>query len=104
MEAKQTLNSLFEKIDIPKTSHIMDSQREVSQEELTKRMFIAHQLEELGISTSKFDGDDEHEDEDEWEVRKLLEEGKEIPTELKKRILDKKREKTGRTCNQTSLI
>lgn len=93
MEETVNMISLFQKIDIPKAPHIMDSQKEVSKEELAKRMYITHQLEELGISTSRFDRDDEHEDEDEWKVRKLLEEGKEIPEELRQRILEKKKVK-----------
>ncbi|MDD6291685.1 MAG: hypothetical protein PUA77_07870 [Lachnospiraceae bacterium] len=95
MEAMVNKTFLFDKIDIPKAPHIMDSQKEVSEEEIARRMYIAHQLEELGISTSKFDGDDEHEDEDEWKVRKLLEEGKEIPEELRQRILEKKKLNNG---------
>ena len=95
MEAMVNKTFLFDKIDIPKAPHIMDSQKEVSEEEIARRMYIAHQLEELGISTSKFDGDDEHEDEDGGKVRKLLEEGKEIPEELRQRILEKKKLNNG---------
>ena len=46
-------------------------------------------LESVGISSSRFDGDDEHEDEDELQIRLLLAEGRDIPDDLLERLKEK---------------
>ena len=77
---------------IRKPSVRNDMQNVVSPQEIERRMKIEKQLEELGISTSNFDFFiiNEHEDEDVLEAIILANQGKEIPNELKIKILDKK--------------
>lgn len=79
---------------IHKPSVRNDLQNVASPQEIEKRMKRDKQLEELGISTSNFDFFilNEHEDEDVLEAIILANQGKEIPKELKKKILDKKQE------------
>lgn len=71
-----------------------DLQNIASPQEIERRLKRDKQLEELGISTSNFDFFilNEHEDEDVLEAIILANQGKEIPKELKKKILDKKQE------------
>ncbi|MCM1156736.1 MAG: hypothetical protein NC314_11685 [Roseburia sp.] len=63
-------------------------------EEIEKRVKRDRQLAEVGISTSNFDFFfyDGHEDEDVLEAMILVNEGKEIPQELKDKLLKKKQE------------
>lgn len=84
------LNKFFVDIQKPDAPHIMDSQEEISKQEIEERYRIARILEELGISISRFDGDDGHEDKDELDAMILVNAGKEIPDELKERLLEKK--------------
>ena len=81
---------------IHKPSVRNDMQNVVSPQEIERRMKIEKQLEELGISTSNFDFFiiNEHEDEDVLEAIILANQGKDIPEELKVRILSKKQEVT----------
>lgn len=64
------------------------------QEEIEKRMRRDKQLEAVGISASNFDFFffDGYEDEDALEALILVNEGKEIPQELKEKLLKKKKE------------
>ena len=79
---------------IHKPSVRNDLQNVASAQEIERRMKRDKQLEELGISTSNFDFFifNEHEDEDVLEAIILANQGKEIPDELKIKILGKKRE------------
>ena len=86
MNNTMTVTSLFDKIEKPSKPHIMDSQVPVTKEELNERLRKTAILESVGISSSCFDGDDEHEDEDELQLRLLLSEGKAVPDELLERI------------------
>ena len=86
MNNTMTVTSLFDKIEKPSKPHIMDSQVPVTKEELNERLRKTAILESVGISSSRFDGDDEHEDEDELQLRLLLSEGKAVPDELLERI------------------
>lgn len=65
-----------------------------SQEEIEKRKRRDKQLAEVGISTSVFDFFffNGHEDEDVLEAMILVNEGKEIPEELKEKLLKKRQE------------
>ena len=89
MNATMTITSLFDKIEKPSKPHIMDSQTPVTKEELDDRLRKAAILESVGISSSRFDGDDEHEDEDELQIRLLLAEGRDIPDDLLERLREK---------------
>ena len=89
MNATMTITSLFDKIEKPSQPHIMDSQTPVTKEELDDRLRKAAILESVGISSSRFDGDDEHEDEDELQIRLLLAESKDIPDDLLERLKEK---------------
>ncbi|MCI7813012.1 MAG: hypothetical protein MR543_04945 [Robinsoniella sp.] len=89
MNATLTITSLFDKIEKPSKPHIMDSQIPVTKEELEERLRKAAILESVGISSSRFDGDNEHEDEDELQIRLLLAEGKDIPNDLLERLKEK---------------
>ena len=86
MNNTMTVTSLFDKIEKPSKPHIMDSQVPVTKEELNERLRKTAILGSVGISSSRFDGDDEHEDEDELQLRLLLSEGKAVPDELLERI------------------
>ncbi len=55
-------------------------------------MRIAEELENLGISISKFDTEDGYEDSDELQAILLVSQGKIIPEDLKKRLMDKKQQ------------
>lgn len=85
------INRLYDKIKIPSNPHITDIQEPVTEEELQDRMRIAEELEKLGISISKFDTADGHEDKDEMQAIILVKQGKNIPEDLKERLMDKKR-------------
>lgn len=86
MNATLTITSLFDKIEKPSKPHIMDSQTPVTKEELDERLRKAAILESVGISSSRFDGDDEHEDEDELQIWLLLAKDKEVPADLLERL------------------
>jgi hypothetical protein len=60
-----------------------------SQDEINENLRRAKALEELGISTSNFDGDDGSEDSDILEAIILVNQGKDIPNELKEKIKSK---------------
>jgi hypothetical protein len=60
-----------------------------SQDEINENFRRAKALEELGISTSNFDGDDGSEDSDILEAIILVNQGKDIPNELKEKIKSK---------------
>lgn len=92
MTSEQTGLQSMENL-IHKPSVRNDMQNVVSPQEMERRMKIEKQLEELGISTSNFDFFiiNEHEDEDVLEAIILANQGKDIPEELKIRILSKKR-------------
>jgi hypothetical protein len=60
-----------------------------SQDEINENLRRAKVLEELGISTSNFDGDDGSEDSDILEAMILVNQGKDIPSELKEKIKSK---------------
>jgi hypothetical protein len=57
-----------------------------SQDEINENFRRARALEELGISTSNFDGDDGSEDSDILEAMILINQGKDIPDELKEKL------------------
>ena len=71
-----------------------DLQNVASPQDIERRVKRDKQLEELGISVSNFDFFilNEHEDEDVLEAIILANQGKEIPKELKIKILGKKQE------------
>ena len=71
-----------------------DLQNIASHQEIERRLKRDKQLEELGISISKFDFSalNEYEDEDVLEAIILANQGKEIPKELKIKILGKQQE------------
>jgi len=85
-------NEFYDKIKIPSRPHTTDELKDVT-EELESRMRIADELECLGISISKFDAEDGHEDSDELQAIILVNEGKKVPEDLKKRLIDKQKKK-----------
>lgn len=92
METKLiNINAFFDKVEKPLTPHITYGQEPITEVEMERRMQIAEELESLGISISKFDVKDEHEDEDVLQAMIYANEGKEIPEELKKRLLEKRK-------------
>jgi hypothetical protein len=83
----------FEKISRtikkPKIRAEKDHSVLASQDEINENLRRAKALEELGISTSNFDGDDGSEDSDILEAMILINQGKDIPNELKEKIKNK---------------
>lgn len=60
-----------------------------SREEIEERLRKTTILEGLGISTSNFDGDSEHEDSDVLNAILLVNAGNEIPDDLRQRLMEK---------------
>ena len=89
------LDRMFSEIKVPSKPHIANEQQPVTHEELENRMRIAKELESIGISTSKFDSENGHEDADVMQAIILVNQGKRVPEDLRKRLL-KKTEKTRR--------
>ncbi|MCM1047722.1 MAG: hypothetical protein NC433_04780 [Clostridiales bacterium] len=90
METKMiNIDDIFDKVEKPLTPHITYGQEPVTEVEIGRRMKIAEELERLGISISKFDIKDEHEDEDALQAIIYANQGKEIPEDLKKRLMEK---------------
>lgn len=71
--------------------HVAEEQEPVTEEEMESRMRVAEELEDLGISISKFDAEDGYEDSDELQAILLVSQGKKIPEDLKKRLMDKQK-------------
>ncbi len=65
------------------------SELTVSKLEIMERFQRDKKLEELGISTSKFDGDDGKEDPDELEAIILINRGEALPKDLEQRLKEK---------------
>ncbi|MCM1087596.1 MAG: hypothetical protein NC419_05525 [Muribaculaceae bacterium] len=85
------VNSIYENIKVPIRSHITDGQEPITEDELERRRIVAEELETFGISISKFDvEEDGHEDKDILQAIILANQGKQIPEELRKRLLGKK--------------
>lgn len=90
MEARPLdINIAYNKSKKPSKPHITDGQETVSEEEIKNRMRVTEELESLGISTSKFDIEDGHEDSDELQAILLVRQGKKVPEDLKKRLKNK---------------
>ena len=91
METKLiSINDFWGKVEKPMAPHITYGQEPVTEAEWERRLQIAEELESLGISISKFDTEDEHEDEDVLKAIIYVNQGKEIPEDLRKRLLKKK--------------
>lgn len=71
--------------------HITYGQESITEEEIKRRMRVAEELENLGISISRFDTEDEHEDADADVLQAIIyaDQGEKIPEDLKKRLMEK---------------
>ena len=65
-----------------------------TEEELEKRMEINRRMNELGIETGVFDGDNGEEDLDKLEASLYIMQGKEVPPELVKILREKMQKKS----------
>lgn len=86
-----SMNETYDKINIPLRPHITDDQKPVTEKEMENRIRVVKELDKLGISISKFDAEDEHEDADELQAILLVNQGKKIPKDLKERLMDKQK-------------
>lgn len=84
-----------ETITKPAISHVNIKSTRASQAEIEDRYKKAKILEELGISTSRFSGYDNegHEDADELQAIILVNDDKEIPEDLRSRLIQKRQQK-----------
>lgn len=97
MEAKLiNINNFLDSIEKPLNPHVTYGQEPVTEDEMERRTAIAEELESLGISTSKFDVEDGHEDEDVLQAIIYANQGKKIPEDIKKRLMEKKMEQKKR--------
>lgn len=87
-EMKRAIDSIMnENIKKPSTPLILDGQEELTQEEFEKRLFVEQQLSSVGISTTIFDGENiDYENPYILEAILLVNNGKEIPEDLKQKI------------------
>ncbi len=91
METKLiNINAIFDKVEKPLIPHITYGQEPITEVELERRVQIAEELDSLGISISKFDAEDGHEDEDVLQAIIYANQGKAIPEDLRKRLMEKK--------------
>ena len=81
----------------PVANHANIQSTRASQAEIEDRYRKAKVLEELGISISRFSEyeSDEHEDPDELQAIILVNEGREIPEELRARLIQKQKQISG---------
>ena len=78
-------------VEKPPVPHIMESQTELTEQELARRRFAEKQLSELGISITSFDTrDDGHENPYILEAIIIASKGEEIPEDLKEKIKELK--------------
>lgn len=75
-----------------------------SQKEIEDRLRKAKILEDLGISISNFSEDDEYEDADVLKAIMLVNQGKEIPEELKKRLNQKKQHEVAKDNRKMAMM
>ncbi|MCM1387530.1 MAG: hypothetical protein NC231_09390 [Bacillus sp. (in: Bacteria)] len=95
------VENIFDGMKIPSKPHILETQLPITEAEVENRMRVARELENLGISTSKFDIADEHEDTDVLQAIILINQGKKVPEDLRKRILNKNKENFEEKRNKT---
>lgn len=89
------------KLKKPSKPHVIPEQVPVTEEEIKERLRIEQELAKLGISISLLDDTmGEHEDLDVLEAIILVNQGKKVPEDLKRRILQKK--KTGAAKHESS--
>ncbi|MCM1127190.1 MAG: hypothetical protein NC429_12050 [Lachnospiraceae bacterium] len=90
MEANPiNINNIYDNVKKPVSPHITYGQEPITEEEITRRMRVAEELEDLGISISRFDTEDEHEDADVLQAIIYADQGEKIPEDLKKRLMEK---------------
>lgn len=87
-----SVDNIFDGMKVPSKPHTLEEQPPITEVEVENRMRVARELEKLGISTSKFDIADEHEDTDVLQAIILVNQGKKVPEDLRKRLLSKNKE------------
>ena len=86
-KSKSIENMINERIKKPSTPLIVDGQEELTQQEFERRLFVEQQLSSVGISTTVFDGENiDYENPYILEAILLVNQGKEIPEDLKLKI------------------
>lgn len=83
------INNFYDNVKKPMSPHITYGQESITEEEIKRRMRVAEELEDLGISISRFDTEDEHEDADVLQAIIYADQGEKIPEDLKKRLMEK---------------
>lgn len=95
MEAKlMSISDHYDKVKKPASPHITYGQDTITEEEIERRMRVADELETLGISISRFDAEDEHEDADVLQAIIYADQGEAIPEDLKRRLIEKRKNGT----------
>lgn len=84
-----SINNFYDNIKKPVNPHITYGQESITDEEISRRMRVAEELEALGISISRFDTEDEHEDADVLQAIIYANQGEKIPEDLRKRLMEK---------------